>query len=80
MERASNQDLRGVRAEGEGAAGRKGYRPPELIAWGSVLDLTQGGKGGFDDGDFTGTDPFAAGPPQGPGGPGQPGAPGQSGG
>lgn len=35
-----------------GRAGRqpkKAYETPELIEWGSILDLTQGAKQGFED-------------------------------
>ena len=33
---------------------KKSYRSPELVEWGSILDLTQGIKGGFEDGLFMG--------------------------
>lgn len=29
---------------------KKTYRPPELVEWGTILDLTQGIKAGFEDG------------------------------
>ena len=47
------------------AVGKKAYRRPELLEWGSILDLTQGGKGGLDDfpPSATGTQPFFAPPP-----------------
>jgi hypothetical protein len=34
---------------------RKSYEVPRLIAWGSVADLTLGGKFGEEDMDFSGT-------------------------
>lgn len=34
---------------------KKTYKTPSLVAWGSVRDLTQGPKAGFEDMDFTGT-------------------------
>lgn len=36
-------------------ATKKPYEMPRLIAWGSVTDLTLGGKFGEEDMDFTGT-------------------------
>jgi hypothetical protein len=36
---------------------KKAYRAPELVAWGTITDLTRGGLFGNDDGDFTGTSP-----------------------
>lgn len=33
----------------ESISAKKPYRSPELTAWGSIVDLTQGAAGGFDD-------------------------------
>ncbi len=46
-----------------GSDAKKAYRGPELLEWGSVLDLTQGGMAGGEDGDFSGTNPFFFAPP-----------------
>lgn len=44
------------------SSSKKVYREPELVEWGSIMDLTRGGMAGGEDGDFTGTNPFF-GPP-----------------
>jgi hypothetical protein len=38
--------------------GRKPYSPPQLIAWGTLLELTRGGAGGALDFDFVSTKAF----------------------
>lgn len=48
-------ELPGSSSKDTGLTTRKGYETPRLITWGSVSDLTLGGKFGEEDMDFTGT-------------------------
>lgn len=47
----------GIVRKDEGEVGKRAYVTPELIQWGTILDLTQGGLNGIEDGDFSGTQP-----------------------
>ena len=39
------------------------YRPPRIIEWGSILDLTRGSLAGYQDATFGGSDPLFRRPP-----------------
>ncbi len=43
------------------AGGKKPYRKPEIVEWGSIVDLTRGVQASYQDG-TGGSDPFFQGP------------------
>ena len=61
MKKDDVQKSRDLAEEGR----HKAYRPPRITEWGSILDLTRGTLGGYQDATYGGSDPFFRRPPRG---------------